>query len=239
MLARVHTGSMALQTAQRRRVAVQCVAAAAILLAVGAVVVPSLGSDRADRGQVANPPSAEQEVVFWPPDPAIMGELAVTLYDPESSGVSTDLSLDLARTQVLALAAVVEFDTAEVLTFPFQLGYVPDGLQPIDAVSRYDSDGNNSAYLSLGDGSQGAPSSISAPPTGRRGWRGRSRIPPSVPTRLACPNCLRLMSTGNSSCLTWKDSASRSASCHGQLAVRRGGVAPDRRIDRGDPRSGN
>ena len=61
MLARVHTGTAALQTARRRRIAVLSVAAAAVLIAVGAVVVPSLGNDRSDRGQVANTPSPEQE----------------------------------------------------------------------------------------------------------------------------------------------------------------------------------
>lgn len=241
MLARVHTGSAALQTARRRRVAVLSVAAAAILLAVGAVVVPSLGGDRPDRGQVANTPSPEQEppstvaalpslglsfvvrespdglsyrhlsasigiqtLLFSPPDPTIMGQLEVTLYDPESSGleapvatgesvavdsasegtiaaeviapaqqgdverfgigwqtenglwltvIGTALPPDLARSEVVALAAAVEFDTAEALTFPFQLGYVPDGLNPTFAVSAQDSDGNNYASLDFDDGS--------------------------------------------------------------------------------------
>ena len=241
MLARVHTGTAALQTARRRRIAVLSVAAAAVLIAVVAVVVPTLGNDRPDRGQVANTPTAEQEppstvealpslglsfvvrespeglpirhlsaslgsqmLTFWPSDPTISGELVVRLYDPESSGVEapeltgesvavdsvgegpvtadviastpqgeleefgigwqtenghwltvigTALSLDLARPQVLALAAVVEFDTAEALTFPFQLGYVPDGLQLIGALSYQDSDGNNEASLDFDDGS--------------------------------------------------------------------------------------
>lgn len=62
MLARVHTGRAALQTARRRRVAVVSVAAAAILIAVGAIVIPSLGTDRPDEGGVAStpPPPVEQ-----------------------------------------------------------------------------------------------------------------------------------------------------------------------------------
>ncbi len=60
MLGRVHAGSAALQNARRRRAAVLSVSAAAALVAIGAIVVPALGNDQNDNGQVATTPTLEQ-----------------------------------------------------------------------------------------------------------------------------------------------------------------------------------
>ncbi len=229
MLARVHTGSAALQTARRRRVAVLSVTAAAILLAVGAVVVPSLGNDRSDRGQVATTPSGTPipgiagtapELSFTvrerPPgypiesmsarpgfeqlsfhssdDPNTSNEILILLFDPRlpdapvpapvgeilkvesvSSGplsvqvldnprdgpyttefrfgigwensdgrwmvIRSSEQAELARQDVLTVAAQVDLEVPRRFTFPFHLGYVPDGFAISGAGQLTDGDG--------------------------------------------------------------------------------------------------
>ncbi len=57
LFSRIRVGIDTHRIARRRRVAVLSVAAAAILIAVGAIVIPALGNDRPDRGSVATTPS--------------------------------------------------------------------------------------------------------------------------------------------------------------------------------------
>jgi len=62
MLARIHSGSATRKTAQRHRRAGWSVAAATALIAVMAVVVPSLGDEEPEDDQVATPQPTAQEL---------------------------------------------------------------------------------------------------------------------------------------------------------------------------------
>lgn len=232
MLARVHTGSATLQTARRRRVAVLSVSAAAVLIAVGAIVIPSLGNDRPVRGQVAATPSptpepgtaasplprgftvserpsgypaeyeytttGQQFLTFYTPSNDIGSSptIAITLFDPELSGFpapeltgepitvesATTGPLEVwevipggdsgpgvfaiawqpdngewltifaseggpgetngvsARDVALTVAAHVVLDAPQPFTFPFRLGYVPEGFDATGADRSLDLD---------------------------------------------------------------------------------------------------
>ncbi|MDQ3732839.1 MAG: hypothetical protein M3400_02380 [Actinomycetota bacterium] len=242
MLVRIHAGSAALQTERRRRVAALSVAAAAILIAVGAVIVPSLGNDRADRDQVATTPTpstpAEQEnpeqpmpavaldfspgerppsytttysfiqpglqlVSFETPiGPEASREVRIQLLDPEVSGqptpvltgetvlinslsqgpltanviqtgtvayeeptfgidwqaadgrwfvVTSDAPSEQARTEVVDVAEQIDLRARAPFTYPFQLGFVPEGVKPIGGLGSHDANGNGRAGLDFGD----------------------------------------------------------------------------------------
>lgn len=232
MLARVHTGSATLQTARRRRVAVLSVSAAAVLIAVGAIVIPSLGNDRPDRGQVATTPSptpkpgtaasslprgftvaerpsgypaeyeytttGQQFLAFYTPSNDIGSSptIDITLFDPEVSGLPApeltgepitvesatagplevrevipgggaapglfaiawqidngewltiyagegspgDTNGVSARDVALSVAANVVLDAPQPFTFPFRLGYVPEGFDATGADRSLDLD---------------------------------------------------------------------------------------------------
>lgn len=66
---------------------------------------------------------------------------------------SEALPRDAARDQVLATAEEVDFSVGAPLTFPFQLGYVPDGLDLFAGFRLADGDGGN-AFLEFRDDPQ-------------------------------------------------------------------------------------
>lgn len=252
MHSRIQVGIDTRRIAQRRRVAVLSVAAAAILIAVGAIVIPSLGSDRADRSQVATIPSGSPDQVdtsgspeqvpesgplrptrldftvgeqpsdytlglastspglqlayFSTPDEAGSGDtIEIALFDPDLSGrpvpeptgetlsttspsgevlnlpvvaaepapdgepvfalgwqtpaalwltVSSVGSGDRARQAALDAASQVDLTASQSLTFPFQVGYVPDGME-LTGAEQPGANGEGSHSLSFDGGPAG------------------------------------------------------------------------------------
>lgn len=68
--------------------------------------------------------------------------------------ITSDAPRELARQEVLAVAAQVDLGAPEPLTFPFQLGYLPDGLQLIGTSRQADAEGCLQASIELDDRAQ-------------------------------------------------------------------------------------
>lgn len=68
--------------------------------------------------------------------------------------VTSDAPGDEARQQVVAAAEEVDLTEGAPLSFPFQLGYVPDGFDPSGALRLADADGQRRATLDFGDDPQ-------------------------------------------------------------------------------------
>ncbi|MGI8624967.1 MAG: hypothetical protein ACR2J5_00100 [Geodermatophilaceae bacterium] len=71
--------------------------------------------------------------------------------------VTSDAPGDEARQQVLAAAEEVDLTEGAPLSFPFQLGYVPDGFDPSGALRLADADGQRRASLDFSDDPQTSP----------------------------------------------------------------------------------
>lgn len=249
LLSRIQVGIDTHRIARRRRVAALSVAAAAILIAVGAIVMPSFGSDRAERGQVATIPSGSPDQVdtsgspehvpdsgplrptrldfrvgeqpsgytlelastspglqlayfSTPAEASSGGGIEVALFDPDLSGrpgpaptgetvlatspsgealnlpvvaagpapdgqpvfalgwqtpdglwltVSSVGSGDRARQAALDAASQVDLTASQSLTFPFQVGYVPDGME-LTGADQPGANGESSHSLSFDGG---------------------------------------------------------------------------------------